>query len=252
MIRFLIITLILLTISVPSAYGQTKTPTKNAIPTSEEIEKISNKVDALKNKVASRVAELNLIERRGIIGIVEDVNDTQITITDLNNKTRIIDVDELTKFSSEDDDSFGISDIKKGSRISALGLYNKESHRLLARFVNEKNLPLFLHGIITETDEDEFTATLLTEDGKEYLIDVEKITKTFTYNDGELDTSGFSKIEKMQNGIVIGFLDPKENNRLTASRIITFPDLPANPNIPVMVDNDTKSTPTPTPEEEEE
>ena len=56
----------------------------------------------------------------------------------------------------------------------------------------------------------------------------------------------------MQNGIVIGFLDPKENNRLTASRIITFPDLPANPNIPVAIDNDTKSTPTPTLEKEEE
>lgn len=250
MIRIFLITLILLTLSIPQAYGQTKTPTKNAIPTSDEIEKITNKVDALKNKVASRVAELNLVERRGIMGIVEDVSDTQITIIDLNNKTRIIDVDELTKFSSEEDDSFGISDIKKGSKISALGLYNKESHRLLARFVNEKNLPLFLHGIISEIDEDKFTVTLLTEDGKEYMVDVENITKTFSYDDGELESSGFSKIEKMQNSIVIGFLDPKENNRLTASRIITFPDLPKNPKIQV-IDNDTKSTPTPTPEEEE-
>ncbi len=251
MIRILIITLILFAVSIPHAYGQTKAPTKNVIPTSDEIEKISDKVDALKDKVASRVAELNLIERRGIIGVVEDVSDTQITVNDLNNKTRIIDVDELTKFSSEDDNSFGISDIKRGSRIAALGLYNKESHRLLARFVNEKNIPLFLHGVISETDEDKFTVTLLTEDGKEYVVDIEKITKSFSYNDGELETSGFSKIEKMQNSIVIGFLDPKENNRLTASRIITFPDLPKNPKIQV-VDNETKSTPTPTPEEEEE
>lgn len=251
MIKILVITLIIFALSVPNTYGQTKAPPKNAIPTSDEIEKISDKVDALKDKVASRVAELNLVERRGIIGIVEDVSDTQITVNDLNNKTRIIDVDELTKFSSEDDNSFGISDIKKGSRISALGLYNKESHRLLARFVNEKNIPLFLHGIISEVDEDKFTVTLLTEDGKEYIVDIEKITKAFTYNDGELDTSGFSKIEIMQNSIVIGFLDPKENNRLTASRIVTFPDLPKNPKIQV-VDNDTKSTPTPTPEEKEE
>lgn len=251
MIRILVITLIIFTLSVPNTYGQTKAPAKNAIPTSDEIEKISDKVDALKDKVASRVAELNLIERRGIIGVVEDASDTQITVTDLNNKTRIIDVDELTKFSSEDDNSFGISDIEKGSRISALGLYNKESHRLLARFVNEKNIPLFLHGIISKTNEEEFTVTLLTEDGKEYLVDVEKITKSFSYNDGELETSGFSKIELMQNSIVIGFLDPKENNRLTASRIITFPDLPKNPRIQV-VDNETKSTPTPTLEDEEE
>ena len=144
MLKFLIITLIFFALTVPQAHGQTKAPTKNAIPTKDEIEKISDKVDALKDKVASRVAQLNLVERRGIIGIVEDVSDTQITIIDLNDKTRIIDVDELTKFSSEDDNSFGISDIKKGSKISALGLYNKESRRLLARFVNEKNIPLFI------------------------------------------------------------------------------------------------------------
>lgn len=249
--KILFLLIIFLLLGTPNAYGQTKTPTKNSIPTKEEIEKITSKVDALKDKVASRVAQLNLVGRRGIIGVVEDTTDTQITITDLNNKTRIIDLDELTKFSSEEDDSFGISDIKKGSKISAIGLYNKESHRLLARFVNEISIPLFLNGVVTKVDEEEFTINLTTEDGANYTVDVERITKTFIYDEGELESSGFSKIKKTENAIVIGFTDPKKKNRLTGSRIITFPNLPSNPNIP-LIENETESSPTPTSKETEQ
>ncbi len=226
------------------SFAQTKTPTR-AIPTSEEIQKINDKVDELKDKVASRVAQLRLVERRGIVGMVESVSDTQITVTDLNGKTRIIDVDELTKFSSEDDNSFGISDIKKGGVLSTLGLYNKESRRLLARFVNEIEIPLFLVGVISEKDGKSFTVTLSTEDGTNYIVDIERVTKTFVYDEGELTASGFSKIERRENAIILGFEDAKEKNRLTASRIITFPNIPNNPKIPI-IEEDTKSSPTPT------
>ncbi len=240
--KILIFLFLFLITGTTNIYAQTK------VPSSSDLEKITNRVDQLKNKVASRVAELKLVERRGIVGIVEDVSENQITVNDLNNKRRIIEVDELTKFSSEDNDTYGISDIKKGSKISALGLYNKESQKLLARFVNEISIPLFLHGVITEKDDEEFTLKLLTEEGKNYTVDVERITKSYSYNDGELDTSGFSKIETMKNIILIGFPDPKKNDRLTASRLIIFPDVPKNPNIPV-IENDTRSTPTPSPDD---
>ena len=215
-------------------FAQTKTPTRTLIPTNEEIAKINDRVGQLKDKVASRVAQLKLVEKRGIMGIVENVSDTQITVNDLNNKTRLIDVDEFTKFSSSDKDSFGISDIKKGSKISAVGLYNKESQRLLARFVNEITIPLFLNGVISGKDDDNFTITLSTEDGTNYIVDVEKITKTSAYQEGKLEILGFTNIKMLENAIVLGFADPKEKDRLTASQIITFPNLPKNPNIPII------------------
>lgn len=235
--KFLLILFVIFTVAFPAnSVAQTKTPTNSAIPTSDEIQKINAKVDELKDKVASRVAQLKLVERRGTIGTVESVSDTQITVNDLNNKRRIIDVDELTKFSSNENDSFGISDIKKGSKISSIGLYNKESQRLLARFVNEISIPLFLHGVISAKDEDEFTITLSTEDGTNYIIDFEKITKSFVYSEGELNDSGFTKIQIDQNAIISGYTDPDEENRVTASRIITFTDLPKNPKIQVVPD----------------
>jgi len=224
------------------SFGQTLTP-HNKIPTSDQNDKISNQIDDLKNKVASRVAELKLVEKRGIVGVVQNATDTQITINDLNDKTRMIDVDELTKFSSSDNASYGISDIKKGSKISVLGLYNKESERILARFINEVTIPLSLQGVITKKDLANFTVTLALEDGTTYLIDIERVTKSFAYNNGKLDSFGFTKMDIMKNAVVLGYPDPKEKNRITASKIIIFPDAPKNPKVPI-IEEDPSPIPT--------
>lgn len=220
-----------------------QSPTQGSLPTSEGQDKINEKVDELKDKIASRVAELNLVEKRGLVGTVENVSGIQITINDLNNKRRIIDVDEFTKFSSGEKDS-GISDIKKGEKISVLGLYNKESQRLLARFVNEVTIPLFIIGAVSKKDEDNFTVSLVTEDGEEFLADIEKITKTFSYEKGELENSGFSKIEILQNAVIIGFPDLKEKNRITASRIVIFQGFPKNPKIKIVEEVEKMVSPT--------
>ena len=99
------------------------TPTKTPTPTEGSLQQ---QVNELKSKIASKVAELNLVEKKGIYGIVTDTSDTQITLKDLNGKTKFADVDELTKFSSSNNDSFGISDVKKGMTLGILGLYNKK------------------------------------------------------------------------------------------------------------------------------
>ena len=207
--------------------------------------KIDSQIDQLKNKVASRVAELKLVEKRGIVGTVESVSDTEITINNLDDKTRIINVDEFTKFSSSEDNTFGISDIKKGSQIAVLGLYNKDSERLLARFIDQTVIPQILYGVVTKRDEKNFTVTLSTEDGTSYVVDIERITKTYDYLDGDLEISGFTKIKTMENALVVGYADPKEKDRLTAGRIITFPGVPKNPRIPVEAQTSTKPTGSP-------
>lgn len=239
--KILIISLIVFLFLPSYSFGQIITP-QNKIPTSDQNDKVSTQIDDLKNRVASRVAELKLVEKRGIIGVVQSATDSQITINDLNDKTRLIDIDELTKFSSSDNNSYGISDIKKGTKISVLGLYNKESERILARFINEITIPVSLQGVITKKDSAGFTLSLAVEDGTTYLVDVERVTKSFAYNNGGLDSFGFTKIETMKNAVVIGYLDPKEKNRITASKIVVFPDAPKNPKVSIIEDS---SSPTP-------
>lgn len=206
----------------------TPTPTQEANkPTSADV------INDLKDRIASRVAQLKLVERRGVIGIVTDVSDTQMTISDLQNNTRLVDVDELTKFSSPSaKGSFGISDITKGSKIGILGLYNKQSRRILARFVDVLSLPKSVNGVIISKDEENFALSIASENGRKTMVDIEKITKTSSYTkEGGLIKFGFSKIKGNEHVIIVGFQDIKDKNKIIASRILVFPEIPKDPRI---------------------
>lgn len=196
-------------------------------PTTSNTQRIK---DQLIENIASRVAELKLVEKRGFIGTVTDTSNTQIAVSDIKNNTRFIDVDELTKFSSPSaKGSFGISDITKGANIGALGLYNKQSRRLLARFVNVIILPKFIHGQVSEIDGKNYTLIITAEERRNITVDVGNTTKTLSYTKGKLTRSGFSKIEKDESIIVVGFTDIKNQDRIIAERIILFEDLPKTP-----------------------
>lgn len=189
--------------------------------------------DKLITNIASRVAQLKLVERRGIIGKVSNVTNTQVTITDLQNNTRFVDVDELTKFSNPAaKGAFGISDITKNSTVGILGLYNKESRRILARFINVITLSVVVHGGVSFIDGENFSLNIATEEGKQMTVDVENLTQTYSYTQkDEYVRSGFSKIKENYNIIVIGVLDRKDDQRLIATRIVFFPEIPASPKV---------------------
>ena len=210
-------------------------------PTATASSSLEDKINDLKNKVASRVAELNLVEKRGIIGTVSDISNTQITLSDINDNTRFVDVDELTKFSSPSaKTSFGISDIEKGAKLGVLGLYNKSSRRILARFVDVLPLMQYVHGAISSIDKTNFVLTVQTVDNKTFNIDIENATKTFSFTttDG-LIKAGFSKIVTGESLVVSGYPDKKDPNTIIASRIILLPSLPKNPGINLPIQTST-------------
>ncbi len=244
---------------VSGAFAASPSPTPTNSAASEDL---IQQIDELKDKVASRVAELKLVEKRGVIGTVTDVSDTQLTLEDLNGNVRFVDVDELTKFESSEKASFGISDVKKGMQLGVLGLYNKESRRLLARFIEALDLPKVYQGVVMDKNEDAFTVSFITDDNDELTVDVENITRTFEYaEDGSLVKGGFTKISVDQNAVVVGFPDSKDPKKIAASRIIIFPGVPKNPKIiftpspsPAQTKTSTtsaskKPSPTPTPKQ---
>lgn len=191
---------------------------------------LEEQVSDLKDKIASRVAELNLVEKRGIIGTVTDVTGTQVTLSDLKSDTRFVDVDELTKFSGEDP-SFGFSDIKKGMSLSVIGLYNKQSRRILARVVEEKSVIKIVHGFVSTIDTENFVINITSSDNEQITIDVETTTKTYSYDTEEKDIlrSGFSKIKEGQSIFVVGSEDREEKDRIDADRVIVFPNVIKGP-----------------------
>ena len=122
-ISFILFSLFLTNVNL--SFAQTAAPTVAD-------DTVDDKINSLKDKIASRVAELKLVEKRGFYGAVIEISGTQLTVTDQKNATRFIDVDELTKFSSPSaKESFGISDITKGTKIAIIGLYNKQSKKEL-------------------------------------------------------------------------------------------------------------------------
>ncbi|MCL6096091.1 MAG: hypothetical protein M1444_00190 [Patescibacteria group bacterium] len=230
-IFFTIILLLILGVSAAkNAYALSATPTPAVSPTQGDIQQI----DDLKNRIASRVAQLNLVEKRGIIGTVTDATNSQITLTDVNGNIRFVDVDELTKFSNPNASgtTFGISDITKNMKLGILGLYNKQSRRILARQINVLTLPNILMGAVYSIDSKNFNFYIVSEDNKQTFIDVENITKTYSYStNASLVSAGFSKIKVEESIVVIGFPDKQASSRIIASRIVLLPDVPKNPKI---------------------
>lgn len=199
-------------------------PSQNQLPVDNAA---LEKIQKIKDIVASKVAELNLVEKRGIVGSIKEINGMKITITDVKGDTRQIDVDELTKFNLEDKDA-GISDLTKGSTYSFIGIYNKETQRLLCRNIDTANtIPVYFEGAISELNEDDFQISIVNAKGEKKSVDIQGSTKTrLADNNGELIKSGFSKLEINSRVLAIGFLDKKDKNLISALRVIHFADVP--------------------------
>lgn len=223
-----------------TAYAATPTTTPETTNTQKEEEQINK----LKDRIASRVAELKLVERRGIIGTVASVSNIQLSLIDSQNNTRFVDVDELTKFASPSaKEAFGISDITKGDTVGILGLYNKQTRRLLARFIDILILPKIIHGAVSAIDEENFTIGVNNANKETFLVDIQTTTKISTYTKtGDVVKSGFSKIKTGQRIMVVGFPDLKDKTKIIPNRIIFFPNLPKNPKI-VLAPIQTPQTP---------
>ncbi len=206
------------------------TPTVSPSPTPNP--KDINLLNQLKEKIASKVAQLNLVEKRGIAGTVVDTTSTQITLNDIQNNTRFIDVDEITNFSSPGNNSFGISDLTKGTYVSVLGLYNKDSRRILGRFVDVITPPTYVMGEIRSIDEINRQFNLVDENQKTTLIDIEAITHVYTFTQASNITKlGFSQLQAGDTVFVMGYPDKKIHSMIVASRITQFPQAPRDPKI---------------------
>lgn len=205
------------------AYAQNSSTSSADQATQQAIEK-------LKTKIATQVESMKLEEKRGIIGIVSSTSDNALTVTDINNNTRFIDVDEITKFSNPTNSSFGFSDLTKGTRISIVGLYNKETKRILARFITVTSDPLFLTGAISTLDHINYQLILVMEDNKKQNVDIENSTKISVYTKaGGILHYGFSKLNTSDRLLIVGFPSTTDKTLFEAGRIIDFPDLPKDP-----------------------
>src|SRR5258708_21940965 len=226
--KILITTLLLFFLLINKSYAAAPTPTSSAT--------INNQINQLKDKIASQVPKLNLVEKRGVIGTIQAVTNNQITLTDTQGGNRYVDVDEITKFSSNaTNSSFGLSDLKKGMQISILGIYNKESQRILARYINTITTPARYSGEITAIDGKNFQLSVMTVDQKLVKVEIDTTSALSSYSNGAALTKyGFSKLNITDRIQVSGYPDKKDATLLIADRMIDFLNAPKDPSIQIV------------------
>jgi len=227
--KLLIITTIFILAGANTAFAATATSSPSAGATE------NSQINQLKNKIASQVAKLNLVEKRGVIGTIQSVTDNQITLTDTNGQTQYIDLDEITKFSSGSSTTFGLSDLKKGMVVSAFGIYNKESQRILARFVDTVANPIRYSGEITSIDSKNFDLTVMTTDQKSVKVEIDTSSTVVSYSSGgDLTKYGFSKLNIGDRVYVIGYPDKTNASLLIVDRMIDYLTAPKDNGIPLV------------------
>jgi len=218
------------------------TPVYAAVPSPSQgtTQTEANQINQLKNKIASQVSQLKLVEKKGIIGTIQSASNSQITVMDTHNQLRYLDLDEITKYSSANGATLTVSDMKQGLKISALGIYNKDSQRILARYVSIEIVPTRFYGEITSIDKPDFQVLIMTDSGKSEKVEIDTTSTVSSYSGGtSLSTYGFSKLSLGDRVEVIGYPDKKDATLIIADRLIDYLNAPKDPNIAF-------TTPTPT------
>ena len=201
----------------------------------------TSKIDDLKERLATKVAELRQTQRKAIYGTVKAVSVSTFTVETDNKELKIDLTDEISVFQTLKGKraELTIEDITKDDVVTVFGEYDTGLDLLRAKVVVIQSKPLTrVTGTVSEIDREEFTVTITTSGGQEYIVDIEKTTNALAFDRTKgLVKGGFSKLETGRTVNVVGTAVAKQDNRISAARLIDLGNL-------------TGATPTPVPTEE--
>lgn len=210
-------------------YAQTKTPTATPTKEASPSASVEREVRELKDKIATKVAELRQKNNKAIAGFITDISSKSIKVKSDNDTTFTIRVDEsLTKYfqiTGTAKKEIKKDDLKKNMYIIASGVISDNS--IDANFVFVDEYLLVKSGKITEVNKTDFYIKVISPDRETHTIDIESYTKKSLLNIKTLvvETVGFSKIKE---GDTIYFVAKKtgneqESNRYPGTKILIVP-----------------------------
>jgi hypothetical protein len=199
------------------SYGQTATGS------AQDLE-----IQTLKEKIATKVAELRRRSNRAVAGFVTMVTDNELRIKTEKGEEYDIKLDQtLTKYyqiRGGEQKEIKIADIKKGDYIIVSGVINEKTATANFIFVDESFL--VLSGKVTEVDKENYSLKVSTTDRDIYTLEIETTTKQQIINIKTLaiEGGGFSKIKE---GDTIHFVIKKtgeeKENKYSAYKILIIP-----------------------------
>lgn len=207
-----------------SVFAQTGAPTG---PTKKPTEtRESSQIDKFKEKLASKVAELNRRNQKVVAGTVSAVSKDKLKLkTDTGEFEVKIDKD-ITKFfeiSEGSQEGKELSLIEKGLYIIASG---PQADRVInANFLYEDAPFVVDSGRITEVDKNDNSVKVDTLSREKFTLDVETETRQNIINIKtlEIERTGFSKIKEGDNIHFVARRDGRVKGRGPAVRILIIP-----------------------------
>lgn len=204
----------------------------------------SQKIEDLKDRLATKVAELRQTSRRAIFGTIKSTSITSFVVetTTKDVKIELMDEIKVIQYLKGKRTTLTTDDIAKGDIVAVFGEHDATLDLLkAAAVVIQAPSPERISGAVTSRDDKEFTLTITTPQNQTYIIDIEKTTITLAWDrqKKEIGKFGFSKIVAGDTVHVVGFPVPKKEQRISADRILDLGNL-ASPAEQVV-----QSTPTP-------
>jgi len=184
-------------------------------------------IEILKEKIASKVAELRQENNQAFSGTIINIGNRQIEIKDNNEQKILVKLDEsLTKYyqiKNNQKKEINFSDLEKGDYIIVTGIATDKEINADSIFIDEKYLVDF--GQIIEINRQEYWLKVLTLTNENLILDVETFTKQVILNikNLQLETIGFSKIKE---GDMINFVvkdEKSKRDRFSAQKILVIP-----------------------------
>lgn len=216
------------TAKTPKSARVTPTPEENLLDKLKQIK-------ILKEKIATKVAQLREQEMAAIAGTVQSIGEDTMTISSIKGERTITLSEDVQVFLlSQGSRKESTADtIKEGNTIAAIGYVESAKQTLVASYIYIQNRSLsHFVGKIADIDRTNFTVTVKSKQ-QELLVDIEKNTRTTIYDPKQdaLIRSGFSKLSVGNVVHVAATPNAKEENRFSAIRIAAlnfdFGDQPA-------------------------
>lgn len=190
----------------------------------------TQKIEDLKDRLATKVAQMKTTQRRAVYGTVKATSITNFTVETPTRDLKIELTDDITviQYLKGKRTTLALEDIAKGDAVVVFGQFDTTLDLLTARVVFiQGSLPEHAAGTVTARDDKEFTLTITTPESQAFTIDIEKTTKTVLWDKEkkELVKSSFSKIATGSAIHVMGRAVPKKERRISADRILDLGSL---------------------------
>ncbi len=231
------------------AAAPTATPTEPTVETQQ--------IDELKDRLATKVAQLRQSQRKAIVGDVKAVSVSTATIETKTKDVKIELTDDIVivQYLKGKRTKLTADELAKGDHVVVFGEYDTTLDLLKAKviFIQAASAVGRIAGTVSKVDAKAFTITVATE-GRTVLVDIERSTKINLWDGNAITKAGFSKLAVGDTVHIIGTPVPKKENQLSADRVLDIGNVTNAPTAaptptpePTAAKTTPKPTPTPTP-----